>query len=271
MELLDYGQRHRFDRHESHGRRKLHTAGDHLFQRQLRGCHGDQQPAGLAVIAANNTTTQASITTCTAGFLYNVNNGTFTRLTDGINSLLFYDPIPAGFCMDSGHDEAINNDGDVVGYIGAQGTTWHAAEWQPNGSGGPSIVDLNTMYASILPAGVTLNMATAIDNNGDIAWGCTDASGNTMQSFVIYNTAATPEPGTLVLCVAGLVGLLAYACAKGSSQRSVVQPSRRRTVCRAVAHNLNGAERLRPILLLSRNANHVTSFLNDPRGCVADC
>ena len=72
----------------------------------------------------------------------------------------------------------------------APGSTWHAAIWQ-NGV----ITDLNTEYASILPAGVVLNNATAIDNNGDIAGVCTDAANNTMQAFVIY--AALPGDANL--------------------------------------------------------------------------
>ena len=69
------------------------------------------------------------------------------------------------------------------------------------------------LYASVLPTGVVLNNATAIDNNGDIAGVCT-VNGNAMQAFVIYNAAATPEPGTLALLAAGLVGLLACAWRK---------------------------------------------------------
>jgi hypothetical protein len=131
---------------------------------------------------------EGSITACTAGFLYNMNTQTFTSLSQGGTNLLFWDPMGAGFRMDSGHDQAINNAGQVVGYTGVQSTgTWQAAMWQPNGSGGGSIINLNTEYAGILPAGITLNMATAIDNNGDIAGVCTDALGNTMQAFVIYN------------------------------------------------------------------------------------
>jgi hypothetical protein len=146
--------------------------------------------SGQVVIAAagGDGALEASITACTAGFLYNMNTQTFTSLSQGGTNLLFWDPMGAGFRMDSGHDQAINNAGQVVGYTGVQSTgTWQAAMWQPNGSGGGSIVNLNTEYAGILPAGVTLNMATAIDNDGDIAGVCTDASGNTMQAFVIYN------------------------------------------------------------------------------------
>ena len=67
-----------------------------------------------------------------------------------------------------------------------------------------------TRYASILPRGFVLQNATAIDNGGDIAGFGTDGTNN-VQAFVIY---AVPEPGTLTLLLAGLVGLLAYAWRK---------------------------------------------------------
>ena len=73
----------------------------------------------------------------------------------------------------------------MVGFTGVQSTgTWHAAIWQ-NGT----ITDLNTLYASILPAGFVLNNATAIDNNGDIAGYGTDSANNTYQAFEILNVA----------------------------------------------------------------------------------
>ena len=115
-----------------------------------------------------------------------MNTQVFTPLTQGSTSLLFTDSIPGTISEGSRHDQAINNAGQVVGYIGTQGSTWHAAMWQ-NGV----ITNLNTEYAGILPPGVVLNNATAIDNNGDIAGVCTDAANNTMQAFVIY----APTPG----------------------------------------------------------------------------
>ena len=76
---------------------------------------------------------------------------------------------------------------------------------------GTTITDLNTTYAGILPSNVTLNCASAIDNNGDIAGICTVGS-STYQPFVIFSTV--PEPSSVVLLVAGLVGLLVCALAE---------------------------------------------------------
>ena len=53
---------------------------------------------------------------------------------------------------------------------------YDAAIWE-NGT----VTDLNTRYASILPAGFTLNNATAIDNGGDIAGFGTDSRTNTVR------------------------------------------------------------------------------------------
>ena len=138
--------------------------------------------------------------------LYNMGSKQYTSL----GSLMIWDPQngfgSAAWC--GGHEQAINDSGAVVGYTGTQGSTWHAAIWQ-NGT----ITDLNTLYAGILPAGFVLNNATAIDNNGDIVGYGTDASSNTYQAFEILNVA-TPEPGTMALLMAGLVGLVAYAWRK---------------------------------------------------------
>ena len=125
----------------------------------------------------------------TGVFLYNVGTGAATLATSSLlGNLLLYDPWTT-VSESNGHQQCINNAGQLVGYTGVQSTgTWHASLWQPdaNGDGGGAIVDLNSLYAGILPSNVTLNCASAIDNSGDIAGICT-VGGNTMQSFVIYN------------------------------------------------------------------------------------
>ncbi len=134
--------------------------------------------SGTVVIGASNSASVSCPNDNTAYFLYNMNTHAFTSL----GSLMLYDPIGATTSPGGGHDQAINNAGQVVGQIAVSSGGYDAAIWQ-NGT----VTDLNTKYAGILPAGFTLNNATAIDNNGDIAgWG-TDASGNTNQAFVIIN------------------------------------------------------------------------------------
>ena len=147
--------------------------------------------SGLAVIAAMNSGTTGPVENCQGALLYNTNTHAFTPLTQGSTSLLFTDSIPGTISDGAGHDQAINNAGEVVGCIGTAGSTWQAAIWQ-NGV----ITNLNTAYAGILPPGVVLNNATAIDNNGDMAGVCTDAAGHTMQAFVIYAAdARRRQPG----------------------------------------------------------------------------
>jgi hypothetical protein len=87
---------------------------------------------------------------------------------------------------DAGVANAVNDQGIVVGwdafgnidttggvtYRYGMGTplTGHAFIWKPstpNGTTG-TFQDLNTVYASILPAGVVLNDATGINDRGDI-------------------------------------------------------------------------------------------------------
>jgi hypothetical protein len=159
----------------------------------------------------------------TGVFLYNVGTKAATLVTSSsLGNLLLYDPYTTVY-EGTGHGQCIDNAGDVVGYTGTQGSSWHASMWVPdaNGDGGGTIEDLNTVYGpsglNILPANVTLNCASAIDNNGDISGVCT-VGGTALQSFVIYGAAATPEPGTLLLCLAGVAGLAAYAWRKGKGK-----------------------------------------------------
>ena len=134
--------------------------------------------AGTVVVGACTSALDAVPNIDTAYFLYNMSTQEYTSL----GSLMLYDPIGATTSTGGGHDQAINNAGQVVGQIATSSGGYDAAIWQ-NGL----ITDLNTEYAGILPAHFTLNNATAIDNNGDIAgWG-TDSSNNTYQAFVIIN------------------------------------------------------------------------------------
>ncbi len=137
--------------------------------------------SGMVVVGASNSVSAATPTNDSAYFLYNMSSKSYTSL----GSLMLYDPFVSTLDYNGGHEQAIDNAGQVVGRIDVSGNgsgDWHAAIWQ-NGA----VTDLNTEYAGILPAGFTMTMATAIDNEGDIAgWG-TDASGNTDQAFVITN------------------------------------------------------------------------------------
>ena len=71
--------------------------------------------------------------------------------------------------------------------------------------------DLNTVFSGIIPSGWSLTAATAIDDNGDIIGYAATPSGN--QAFLIA-AAVVPEPSSLLLFAAGLMGLLAYAWRK---------------------------------------------------------
>ncbi len=158
--------------------------------------------SGIVVVGGYTLSGTYSPEIDTGYFLYNMTSQQYTPL----GSLMLWDPMTTSFSRAGGHDQAINAAGAVVGYTGTQGSTWQAAIWQSG-----TITNLNTEYASILPSGFVLNNATAIDNNGDIV-GEGTYNGNTMQAFEILNP--TPEPGTLTLLAAGLVGLLAYGWRK---------------------------------------------------------
>jgi probable HAF family extracellular repeat protein len=106
----------------------------------------------------------------------------------------------------------INDSGVVVGYAeyGSSGT--HAFIWDSV----HGFRDMNTVFGptgyNIIPTGWTLYSAASIDDNGDIA-GEAVTSGGEYLGFVI-TAPAVPEPSTLLLAAAGLVGLLTYAWRK---------------------------------------------------------
>jgi hypothetical protein len=168
--------------------------------------------SGNVVIAANNTGVNDPLITTgsTAAFLYNMTSQSCTQIA----GLSFYDDQAATGTgtQYGGHGQVINDSGQVVGFTGTVGSSWHAAMWQ-----GGVLTDLQSYYGPTglnILNGFTLNNATAIDNNGDIVGFGTDSSGHTNQAFEILNVAATPEPGTMTLLAAGLIGLAAYAWRK---------------------------------------------------------
>jgi probable HAF family extracellular repeat protein len=145
--------------------------------------------SGQVVVAVNSTTGGDNYVSLlqygTAyAYLYSMSSQSYTYL-DGLQ--IFDSQIPTGTGTQyGGHAQAINDSGQVVGRIPNTSGGYDAAIWQ-NGT----VTDLNTLYAGILPAGFTLNNATAIDDQGDIAGYGTDAANNTNQAFVIY----APTPG----------------------------------------------------------------------------
>jgi hypothetical protein len=132
-------------------------------------------------------TTSIALGNESGAFLYNVNHSTVTSL----GSLLVGLKNGENFNWGSGLDQCINDSGEVVGCIvntantGGGGTNtlsgYDAAIWK-NGS----VTDLNTLYAPALAGtGFTLDNATAIDDDGDIAGYGHDANGNVEQAFLL--------------------------------------------------------------------------------------
>ena len=140
-------------------------------------------------------------------FLDNVANSTVTSLGTFLVGLPL---LSASSTYGGGRGQIINDSGEVAGCTPNSNNTigggYDAAIYQ-----GGTVTDLNSTYAALLQANgnFVLDMATAIDNNGDVAGYGHDANSHTIQAFVIMNTV--PEPGALGLMAAGLVGLLNYA------------------------------------------------------------
>ena len=106
----------------------------------------------------------------------------------------------------------VNSSGVVVGSMTASnGASPRAFVY----AGGPAdsaeyIGNLNLIDP---PSGVTWNIASAINDAGDILVQGSYPGGPNESTFIL-TPVATPEPSTLLLAAAGLVGLLAYAWRK---------------------------------------------------------
>jgi probable HAF family extracellular repeat protein len=120
-------------------------------------------------------------------------------------------PIPGGGV--AGHAEAINATGTVVGWGSAGDGHQHAFIWTPTSDNATTgtMVDVNTLIPTgTLPTGYYCWDAYAINAYGSISG--TIYNGTTYRAFALL--APVPEPSTLLLAVAGLVSLLAYAWRK---------------------------------------------------------
>ena len=152
------------------------------------------------------------------GFLYDA-AGTGGLISANLGGMRFATNNPDNLASTAfvGMGRSLNDWDQVVGQTADQ---THAAVWSPATiTSVPGLVDLNVWaHANTsIPAAWTLVNATAIDNNGDITgWG-TNASGTTIQGFLITGFPVgtlIPEPSTLLLAAMGLVGLVAYAWKK---------------------------------------------------------
>jgi hypothetical protein len=111
----------------------------------------------------------------------------------------------------------VSNNGVVVGEAENNSGTQVAVEWTYNGSTW-SVTQLSTLVSGTTPVGSgnALEAATAITSNGQQICGemtTSNGSGATV-GFLLTNTVPLPEPSTVALTAAGLVGLLAYAWRK---------------------------------------------------------
>ena len=137
--------------------------------------------------------------------LGNLYNGNTSTLNGTLSS------FPFRMSAVSGTDAAlaINDNGVIVGEsaTASSGANIHAFIYGYQGYN--HMQDMNTVFAGIIPSGMTLICATSIDNNGDITGLAYNSSG-VSEGFLIA-PAPSPEPSTLLLVATGLTGLLAYA------------------------------------------------------------
>ncbi len=153
-------------------------------------------------------------TTTSNAFRFN-GDGTVTNLGNlGGSGSIINQPFPMSYVGASNAAMGINDSGVIVGEscINTSQSAYHAFIYGYQGNN--TMQDMNTVFAGMIPANISyLACATAIDNNGDIT-GVAVTTAGTDEGFLLTAPAATPEPSTLLLAVAGLVGLLAYAWRK---------------------------------------------------------
>ena len=155
-------------------------------------------------------------TTTTNAYEFNA-NGTVTSLGNlGGQGAIINTPynFPLSYVGGSNAALGINDSGVIVGEscINTSQSAYHAFIYGYQGNN--TMQDMNTVFAGIIPANISyLACATSIDNNGDITGEAFTTSG-AVEGFLLTAPAATPEPSTLLLAAAGLVGLLACAWRK---------------------------------------------------------
>jgi hypothetical protein len=179
--------------------------------------YSSNQPSSLFntsfVLSINDAGQAVGETALNYGVFESETNDTFyynasTQTAISLSALgLRFPMVYSGSNYQTGLSQLINSRGQVVGEEQVS-SVWHAAIWDATNG----VRDLNTVYASFLPAGFVLNAATAINDNFIVGYG-TDSASHTSQVFLI-NTVPVPEPSTLLLTIAGLIGLLAYVWRK---------------------------------------------------------
>jgi probable HAF family extracellular repeat protein len=163
----------------------------------------DTVPAGIALAIDNSNNIVGQIGTGTAStnyaFIANSSGGTVPFATSCVDlGMLSGDASSIAWSVANGN---------VVGQSSSSSGAGRAVLWAGGTPGG--IVDLNTVIPS--GTGWDLTCAYGVSSTGYIV-GAGTLNGVT-QAFLL-TPAATPEPSTLLLAAAGLLGLLAYACRK---------------------------------------------------------